>query len=101
MASCVCIRCKGDGHQLVEPSRNGVGHGLLAIGDEANAEAPRPRRLALDGLASHRENANRRRNSALGQCAGMSPEPVPDVTAGAIVLNDTQRDTPSRPKERN
>jgi len=38
MASCVCICCEGDGHQLVEPGRNGVGNGRLAIGDEANAE---------------------------------------------------------------
>jgi len=48
---------------------------------------------ALVRLEVGRTRAAELLGAAAGQRAGMSPQPVPDVTAGAIVLIDTQRDT--------
>ena len=53
MAIGMRIGGESNGHELIEPGRDRVRDGSFAVGDEANAKAPRQRSFTPNGVPAH------------------------------------------------
>ena len=63
MAIGVRVRGESNGHELIEPGRDGVGDRSFAVGDEANAKASRQRAFTLNGIPAHRADSTAARKA--------------------------------------